>query len=588
MNRWPKAVGLRAARGPRRAVAAALATVACLSLSSSLTSAHDPATWRDGRPWTADAEELAHTAKQAVKNGSTDASCTGWRSTVVPPPTIRVLRTRGPAVGTVEEVDFRTYVGVVLRAEWTDWYPVEAQKVGAIAVKQYGWYYTIVYRGQKSATGDCYDVRDDTVDQYYYPEERTPSQRNLRGIAATWDIALRKRQRTGESAFFLTGYRSGTLAGCGEESTGWKLYQKGVLTCANAKMRWEQILRNYLEPKLEIFDPGRHDIVGLEDGDISLLVDASGLVGPRIYEAGATGTYTEAGGQTIDYDGSSLRSATSADMTVDDRDDLLSLHDVAGGGWRIDVAISDGTSYAEPVTWASGDATLGPDATLLAADFDGDSTQDAGLLIPGIEAGTAILRTFRGTGIGFREPTDRWTGRLDLATARAWAADTSGDGRADLVVARDLGAAGIDYLVAVAPLAGGVLEPLTPWLAAPELQWSTTRHVLGDMDRDGRDDLWIATPATGGVAVDVLRARKTPTFVREPAWASTPSDEIAFDAVRLAGADVDSDGRGDLMLLIDDGAGGTRFVTLRPRHSSVPATPSYSDPELDWSAISAY
>jgi hypothetical protein len=42
---------------------------------------------------TQDADELARTARQAVRNGTTDEACTGWRSTMVPPPTIRVLRT---------------------------------------------------------------------------------------------------------------------------------------------------------------------------------------------------------------------------------------------------------------------------------------------------------------------------------------------------------------------------------------------------------------------------------------------------------------------------------------------------------------
>lgn len=64
--------------------------------------------------WSADAELLARTAPQAVRNGTTDEECTGWRSTYAPPASIRVLRTRGPLKGSVEEVPFRSYVETVL------------------------------------------------------------------------------------------------------------------------------------------------------------------------------------------------------------------------------------------------------------------------------------------------------------------------------------------------------------------------------------------------------------------------------------------------------------------------------------------
>ena len=106
---------------------------------------------------TAEARELARTAKEARQAGTAGQSCTGWRSDRRPPETIRVLRAKKrtgvPAdiVGTVEEVPFREYVGVVLAAEWPSHYPLETLKAGALAVKQYAWYYTIVYRGGEVA-----------------------------------------------------------------------------------------------------------------------------------------------------------------------------------------------------------------------------------------------------------------------------------------------------------------------------------------------------------------------------------------------------------------------------------------------------
>src|SRR5450759_155329 len=81
------------------------------------------------------------------------AACTGWSSTTTPPPTIRVLR----STGVVQTVDFETYVKVVTPAEWPPAWPIEAMRAGAVAIKQYAWYYTMHYRGG-TGTGGCYDV----------------------------------------------------------------------------------------------------------------------------------------------------------------------------------------------------------------------------------------------------------------------------------------------------------------------------------------------------------------------------------------------------------------------------------------------
>src|SRR5664280_1594703 len=93
------------------------------------------------------------------------AACTGWSSTTTPPPTIRILRT---GTGVVETVDFKTYVKVVMPAEWASTWSQEVLRAGAVAIKQYAWYYTMHYRGG-TGTGGCYDVRDDSNDQIYSP-----------------------------------------------------------------------------------------------------------------------------------------------------------------------------------------------------------------------------------------------------------------------------------------------------------------------------------------------------------------------------------------------------------------------------------
>jgi LysM repeat protein len=178
--------------------------------------------------------------------------CTGWTDSSAPPSTIRVLRTYGSAAGTVQRVDFRTYVERVMAAEWSASLPAAALQAGAVAVKQYGWYYAMHYRGGRSATGVCFDVRDTTADQIYRPETRAPVAAMKAAIAATWPISVRRERLGLPDQFILTGYRTGTIATCGAERNGFVLYQAGVRDCGEQGMTLEEIQRIYYGPTLHI------------------------------------------------------------------------------------------------------------------------------------------------------------------------------------------------------------------------------------------------------------------------------------------------------------------------------------------------
>jgi hypothetical protein len=174
------------------------------------------------------------------------ASCTGWTSTRVPPSTIRVLRT---GTGKVQTVDFKTYVKVVMKAEWPDSWETEALRVGAISVKQFGWYYTMSWRGG-SGTGGCYDVVDSTSDQLYQPETRIPTAPIIAAVDATWS-----KTATKSGSFLLMGYRSGATVACGADKDGYHLYQHSVRACAQAGLKVDQILHVYFDPGVVIWSP---------------------------------------------------------------------------------------------------------------------------------------------------------------------------------------------------------------------------------------------------------------------------------------------------------------------------------------------
>ncbi len=189
--------------------------------------------------------------------------CTRWGSSLTPPRTIRVLRTEATDApeelrDTVVEVDFYDYVATVMAAEWPEYYPLETIKAGAVAAKQFAWYYVINPRGlTKWVDGEklCYDVVDSTLDQFYKPETRGVGQPDGPGpeifaaLEATWDVSVRKFKRTTQSSrFILTGYRAGSSkAACGADATGFKLFHNSTRKCGQDGLKYREILRLYPE-----------------------------------------------------------------------------------------------------------------------------------------------------------------------------------------------------------------------------------------------------------------------------------------------------------------------------------------------------
>lgn len=175
------------------------------------------------------------------------SACTGWSSDSIPPTTIRVLRTTGPAAGTVQVVPFHDYVTVVMAAEWGPSDPAEALKAGAVAVKEYAWYHAMIWRGGTAADGSCYDVVDSSIDQVYSPETETPSASELSAVDATWGISVLK-----SGGLFATHYTAGSNVACGANADGWHLYQVSAMHCAEGGMAAAVILQTYYGPGLQL------------------------------------------------------------------------------------------------------------------------------------------------------------------------------------------------------------------------------------------------------------------------------------------------------------------------------------------------
>jgi hypothetical protein len=174
------------------------------------------------------------------------AICTGWSSDSIPPTTVRVLRTVGPAAWTVAVVPFHDYVTVVMAAEWGSGTPGEALKAGAVAVKQYAWYWAMHWRGKSAPDGSCYDVVDSSVDQVYAPESRVPSPAHVAAVDATWGLSIHRA-----GGLFQTHYDAGANAPCGTDANGSWLLQLGAMQCARDGMTAAAILDTYYGPGLQ-------------------------------------------------------------------------------------------------------------------------------------------------------------------------------------------------------------------------------------------------------------------------------------------------------------------------------------------------
>ncbi|MGI8928320.1 MAG: SpoIID/LytB domain-containing protein, partial [Candidatus Limnocylindrales bacterium] len=174
--------------------------------------------------------------------GQAGPSCSSHASLTQPPESIRVLHRR---TGRIEEVNFRKYVVTVMGKEWPSYLPFPVVQAGAVAVKQYAWYHAVY--SSRSSGGRCFDVRDGTSDQLYKPDRARIRPDHYRALDSTWDVTLRKDGR-----LFMTGYRRGYKVSCGRDATGYKLFARSATQCAYKGVGWQQILRTYYGPGVEL------------------------------------------------------------------------------------------------------------------------------------------------------------------------------------------------------------------------------------------------------------------------------------------------------------------------------------------------
>jgi hypothetical protein len=539
--------------------------------------------------------------ESALVFSATSKKCTQWGSQLTPPRTIKVLRTAAtdpPAKvkGTVQTVNFYEYVATVMAAEWPERYPIETLKAGAVATKQFAWHHIVYPRGgTKWNDGQkyCYDVVDSTTDQWYRPEKYGPDKslwpaagsKVRAAIDTTWDVSLRKyKTSTVSSRFFLTGYRAGSgSATCGSDATGFKLFHNSSRKCGYDGLKYEEILRKYLKPNLEVVAPGRNDVLGTKHGDASAMERSSGQRTARVWtpgqaapEAGSLAGISLSTDDLVDY--------ASGDMNGDGKQDLVWLKRTGSNTGNIKVALSDGTNYGDAQEWWSGDTVVPLNgAHLLIGDFHADQRDDLAILGRGPSSGSSRMVVLKrrkfDAGEKFLTPVVWWGASQDFdRIVSAWLGDLSGDGRSDLIIRQHPDAGGVQLKTAVTkspvPASGARMNTYqTRWWDSSLIP-AKVKMTVGDANRDGRDDLILLVGGGGRAVVERLQGRKLGGLRRVKLWTAPKADPIFVEKTRLGSADVDYDGRSDLVLFTARGT-GTRIRVLRIRYDTVLPGPTW-------------
>jgi hypothetical protein len=192
----------------------------------------------------------------ANHNATPASSCSGYSSNTVAPATITVDNV---TTDSVQTYSFQTYVEDVLPNEWPSGSPAEAYEAGAVAVKEYGWYFVNTWDGG-SLNGECYDVQGgvyppsvctgtaeqccDTNYQCFMPNTETEATNEA--FDSTWPSLI-----TRSGAIFETSYMAGPVGAACQSEGGNVMYQNGTVTCADPPSEggdnyaWPQILTTY-------------------------------------------------------------------------------------------------------------------------------------------------------------------------------------------------------------------------------------------------------------------------------------------------------------------------------------------------------
>ncbi len=241
--------------------------------------------------------------------------------------------------------------------------------------------------------------------------------------------------------------------------------------------------------------------------------------------------------------------SAASDLTGDGRSEVVYAKDVGGAATVWSAATKhDGSGSFAPVQVFESTAYRTATTRFVDGDVDGDG-RDEVIAVRDRGQGRIDVSVLASTGNRLSAKPVTWdsqSGGWDLAGLQLSAADVTGDGKDDLVIARP--AADGSWQVQV--IAGASAAPVL-WHTQPAgtSTWARTRVHTGDVTGDGKDDL-VRVQDNGSRQVKVWVQASTGTGLAAPAqWFDSGRDTWDLDDVTVVVGDFAGQAQDDVAVL---------------------------------------
>lgn len=252
-----------------------------------------------------------------------------------------------------------------------------------------------------------------------------------------------------------------------------------------------------------------------------------------------------------------------ADFNGDGKDDVYVLNTTSWGTRYLGMLRSNGTGLETVIHYGGtipGYGSIGAQDQLFVADFDADNKDDLYLFTAGSWS-TRYLGMLKSSGTAL-STVERYDGSIPgwsmTPRDRFYVADFDGDNRSDLYVFN-----GVDWsfkylgMMRTTGTALSASKVYTTTLASGWNMGANDQHFVGDIDGDGKDDLYVFNGADWGVAYLELTKSSGTTldFVKRydddasTAWATNVPGWTLKPGDRFTVSDANKDGKADLFVL---------------------------------------